>query len=163
MRRIIRSTTIAAAAIACALVAALAATAGASSHGKKTSGTFYIGLTPQVKSGLEYVAGQATDKALGPVAVTFTIKPLPGTSGSILAKATKVTLWSSTGTLSGSGSATLTITNTPNAGDATATNGVVSLTKGTGGLKGHSFKVKFSGSGSISTGEYTFKYSGTYK
>jgi hypothetical protein len=155
-------------AIACTAIAAAAVAVGATSSGaaggvKHTSGTFYIAQTPLKKSGILYVAGEGTDKALGADAVTFTIKPLPNSSGTITAKAIKVTLWTKNGSLSGSGSATLTITNSPAPGDATASNGVVSLTKGTGGQVGHAFKVKFTGTGNISTGLYTFKYTGTYK
>jgi hypothetical protein len=163
MSRFTRSAALAAAVAACAGTATIVGTAGAASQGKSTSGKFYIGINPQVKTGIEYVAGQGVDKVLGPDAITFTIKPLPGTSGKILAKAIKVTLWTSGGTLTGTGSAMLDITNSPKAGDATASGGVVSLTKGTGALKGHSFKATFAGSGNIGTGEYVFSYKGTVK
>jgi hypothetical protein len=149
--------------IATAAVAISAATSGAASGAKHTSGTFYIAQTPLQKAGILYVAGEGTDKAVGPDAITFTIKPLSNPSGTITAKAIKVTLWTKDGTLTGTGSATLTITNSPKSGDLTASNGVVSLTKGTGGQVGHTFKVNFTGTGNIATGLYTFKYTGTYK
>jgi hypothetical protein len=64
--------------------------------------------------------------------VTYTIKPTSATSGTITATAKKVTLWTSNGTLSGTGTATLHITNQPKAGDDTVTNGKIKLTHGTG-------------------------------
>jgi hypothetical protein len=150
-------------AIAAGAVGVGAASSGAASAAKHTSGKFYIAETPQKKAGILYLAGQGTDKALGSDAITFTIKPLPNSSGTITAKAISVTLWTKTGTLTGTGSATLTITNQPATGDATASNGTVSLTKGTGTLAGHAFNVKFTGPGNVSTGLYTFSYTGTYK
>lgn len=164
MTRLTRPIAVAAGLLAAsAVIAVTAATVGAKSNGKATSGKLYVAVTPRVKSGIEYVAGEGTDKVLGSIAVTFTIKPLSTSSGKVLAKAIKVTEWASGGTLTGTGSATLNITNAPKAGDATATGGVVSLTKGTGTLKGHSISTKFSGSGNIVSGEYTFSYTGTYK
>jgi hypothetical protein len=155
--------------IACAIVAIVAIainaiSAGASSRGTKTSGTFYVAVTPQFKNGIEYVAGGGTDKLLGSIAETFTIKPLASTKPStVIAKAIKVTLWTSTGTLTGTGSATLTITGMPKAGDATVSGGKVSLTSGTGAQKGHSFVGTFTGTGNAVSGDYTFNYKGTYK
>ncbi len=148
-----------------AVTAVGAGTVGAktSKKGKATSGTVYVAQTPQTNSSLEYLAGAGTDKVLGSVAITYTIKASPKPNGSVKVTAKKVTLWTKTGTLSGTGSATLTVTNTPAPGDAAVSNGVVNLTKGTGGQKGHTFKVKFTGTGSAVSGTYTFKYTGTYK
>jgi hypothetical protein len=164
MRKINRPVTVGAGLVAAiAIVAVSASAVGATASGTKTSGKFYLGITPQAKSGIQYIAGQGTDKALGSDAITFTIKPLPKSSGVLTAKAIKVTLWASGGTLTGTGSATVTITNSPKPGDATVSGGTVSLTKGTGALKGHSFKAKFSGNGNIVSALYVFTYSGTYK
>jgi hypothetical protein len=151
------------AAVACALIAVGAATVGAKSKGKSTNGTIYIGSNPRSGVGLLYVAGDVVDKVLGEGAITFTIRPIPNTSGTITAKALKVTLWTTDGSLTGTGSALLTITNMPKTGDSTVSNGTVSLTKGTGAQKGHSFKATFTGSGNLTGAFYTFNYKGTYK
>ena len=83
--------------------------------------------------------------------------------GTIIAKAQKVTIWTSKGSLSGTGSAKLTITNKPKAGDATVSGGKINLTHGSGGQAGHSLVAKFNGIGSVSSGQYVFHYKGTYK
>jgi hypothetical protein len=164
MRRIPRTITALVGLIAALGVIAVAATAvGAAGKGKSTKGTIWIASTPRSSNGLLYEAGQIKDKLLGEGAITFTIKPIVNPSGTFTAKALKVTLWTSKGSLSGTGSALITVTNTPTTGGSTASNGKVSLTKGTGGLKGHSFTGKFSGTGNVNGATYTFKYTGTYK
>lgn len=164
MRRITRSTTGLVGLIAALGVIAVAATAvGAAGKAKSTKGTIWIASTPRSNSGLLYEAGQIKDKRFGEGAITFTIKPIANPSGTFTAKALKVTLWTTKGSLTGTGSALITLTNTPKAGDSTASNGKVSLTKGTGGLKGHSFTAKFSGTGNVNGAIYTFTYTGTYK
>jgi hypothetical protein len=130
--------------------------------GKSTSGTVYIASTPRPSS-LVYAAGNVVDKVLGEDAITFTIKPIGNAAGTITAKAQKVTLWTRKGSISGTGSALLTITNHPKVGDVTVSKGTASLTNGTGGETGHSFKITFTGTGSLTTGSYTFHYKGKYK
>jgi hypothetical protein len=51
----------------------------------------------------------------------------------------------------------------PKAGDATVSSGKVSLTKGTGGQKRHSFVGTFTGTGNAVSGVYVFNYKATYK
>ena len=155
-------TTIAVVALAAIGAGTVGAKTGGKGKGKATSGTSYLGDTSQSSSSLLYEAGFNTDKLLGEGAITYTIAPLGQTNGTIQANAKKVTLWTKTGSLSGTGSATVTITN-PSTGDATVSNGTANLTKGTGALKGHSLKLKFSGTGNIKTTLYTFHYTGTYK
>lgn len=150
-------------AAACAIVVVGATTVGAKSSGKPTSGTDWIAATPRSTNSLLYEAGQAKDKLLGDGAITYTIKPTVNPKGTITAKAIKVTWWTSTGSLSGTGSARVTITNKPKAGDSVVTNGTVSLKQGTGGQKGHSFTATFTGSGNANGALYTFHYKGTYK
>src|SRR5947209_779601 len=149
------------------MVAVASATAGAIAAGggsaRQTSGTAYLAATPRTSKGLVYYAGFNTDKVLGQGAATYTIKPTGARSGSIIATAKKVTLWTSNGTLSGTGTATLHITNKPNSGDDTVTGGKIRLTHGTGGQAGHSIVGTFTGKGNIGTGEYVFHYKGTYK
>ena len=94
-------------------------------QGKPTSGTDWIAATPRSTNSLLYEAGQAKDKLLGDGAITYTIKPIVNPKGTITAKTIKVTWWTSTGSLAGTGSAQVTITNKPKAGDSVVTNGTV--------------------------------------
>lgn len=148
-----------------ALIAFGAANVGAKpkTKGKSTHGTVYIAQTPRSTTKLLYEAGNITDKVLGDCAITFTIKPQGNSSGTVTANAIKVTLWTKKGSLTGTGGALLTITNSPHALDVIVSKGKASLTKGTNGEKGHRFKITFTGSGNGGTGAYVFKYKGTYK
>lgn len=140
------------AAFAVAVPAASAASAG------KDSGTAYVSVTHQEGSTL-WVAGDIKDKILGRGAIVYQTKVSAGQqTGSVLVTAKTVTLFTPTGSLTGTGKATQTAN--PD-GSITVTGGVVSLTKGTGSLKGHSLKATFSGP--FKDNIYTFKYSGTYK
>jgi hypothetical protein len=150
-------------AVAPAIVVLGATTVGAKGAGRSTSGTIWIAATPRSSGALLYEAGQIKDKRLSEGAITFTIKPLVSPKGTITAKAIKVTWWTSTGSLSGTGSAQLTITNTPKPGDSVVKNGTVKLTQGTGGQKGRSLTATFTGSGNVNGALYTFHYKGTYK
>jgi hypothetical protein len=164
MTRFTRSLTAAGGLIAvAALIAFGAAGVGAKSSGKADSGTLWFASSPRSTSSLLYVGGQDADKVLGAGAVTFTIKPTVNPSGTITVKVLSATLWSSTGSLNGKGSALLTITNKPAMGDSTVSKGKASLTKGTGALKGHSLTITFTGSGQVSGALYTLHYKGTYK
>ena len=146
-----------------AVAVAAGSVAATSSSGKQTTGTAYVAGTPKPGS-LVYVAGFNTDKVLGPGAVTYALKALPGrASGTIKVNARLVTLWTAKGSLSGTGSATLTITNSPKTGDATVSGGKLKLTHGTGALAGHSLTATFTGKGNVGAGAYVFHYKGTYK
>jgi hypothetical protein len=147
-------------AVASATAGAIAASGGSA---RKTSGTAYLGPTARTAPGLVYYAGFNSDKVLGQGAVTYTIKPTSASSGTITATAKKVTLWTSNGTLTGTGTATLHITNQPKSGDDTVTGGKLKLTRGTGGQTGHSLVGTFTGAGNIVSGQYVFHYKATYK
>ena len=140
---------------------ALAATPKAKpkKKGKADSGTSYVAVT-HAAGGFEYSAGNTTDKLFGETAVTYKLKATPATPGTLSVTANPVVLYTATGTLRGTGSATLTVVA---GGAATVSNGKLNLTKGTGALKGHSLVATFTGSGSVVTGTYTFHYKGTYK
>lgn len=151
------STTIA---VVCALLAmgatALAATG---KKGKADSGLQHVAVTHS-SGGFNYSAGDGTDKVLGTTAVTYKLKLTSSKPGTFKVTAKPVVLYTATGTLRGTGSATLTIAT---GGAATVSNGKLLLLTGTGAQKGHSFVGTFSGSGSAVTGAYTFHYKGTYK
>jgi hypothetical protein len=138
---------------------ALGATATA---GKRTRGTAWVGQAPKPGS-LVFSAGFVKDSVLGNGAVTFTTKPIPGAHGTIKIDSKLVTIWTAKGSLSGTGTATLTVTNKPNVGDDTVSGGRLLLTRGTGEMAGHSVRATFSGGGNLNTGRYVFKYAGVYK
>jgi hypothetical protein len=156
----LRAAVLAVSAVAVTAITTAVATAGGGA--KKTSGTVYVGTTPK-PGALLYVAGFATDKVLGPTAVTYVIKPTSAMSGTLTANVKKITVWAKDGTLSGKGSATVTITNKPKAGDATVSNGKASLKQGTGCQVGHSLIVTFTGHGNAISGQYVFNYKGSYR
>jgi hypothetical protein len=140
---------------------------GASGGGTPTSGVVYVASVPKPSSSLVYDAGFGYDKVLGRGAVTFVTKALASPSGAITIKSKPVTLYTPNGSLSGTGSAVLTITNKPMPGDATVTGGKLLLNHGTGRLAGHSLRSTFSGTGNIGgpnvPDSYTFRYTGVYR
>jgi hypothetical protein len=139
---------------------------GASGGGKQTSGTAYVGEAPNPGS-LVYDAGFFYDKVLGPGAVTFVTKALVSSKGAITITSKPVTLYTPSGSLRGTGSGVLTITNKPHPGDARVTNGKLLLNHGTGRLAGHSLRATFSGTGNIGgtrvPDSYTFRWKGVYR
>ena len=146
-----------------ALALAGSSLAGAASKvGKAEHGTVHFALTHTIGK-TNFAAGDATDSLFGAGAVVYQLHILTTTTGTISIKIPKVTVFYSTGSATGSATATLTVTNHPNAGDATVTGGVLKLTKGFGAHQGHSFVGTFSGKGNISTDSYTIQYKGTYK
>jgi hypothetical protein len=139
---------------------------GASGRGTPTSGVTYVGQVPKPSS-LVYDAGFTYDKVLGPGVVTFVTKPLVSPNGAITIKSKPVTVYTTNGSLSGTATALLTITNKPSPGDATVTDGKLLLNHGTGRLAGHSLRATFSGTGNIGGPNvpdfYTFHYQGVYR
>lgn len=147
--------------LAVGLAIGIVGVAQGASKGRKDSGTAYVTVIHQVGK-QEIAGGDIKDKVLGPGAILYTLTvsagPPSAPGASVTIKANKVTLFTSKGTLSGTGKAVQTI----NAdGTGNVQDGSVKLTKGTGDLKGHSLVATFSGpyNGSF----YTFNYKGTYK
>jgi hypothetical protein len=134
----------------------------ASSAGKAEHGTVHFAVTHTVGK-ISTAAGDATDSLFGQGAVVYRIHILPAATGKVSIKIPKVTVFYSTGSASGTATATLTVTNKPKSGDATVTGGVLKLTKGTGTHQGHTFVGTFSGSGNVTSDAYTINYKGTYK
>jgi len=122
------------------------------------SGTLWFSVT-HVTNGLDHAAGNSSDKRLGTGVVSYSIKTIANTTGTVTIDAKNVTMYTGTGTLSGTATATLTITST---GD-TITNGKLKLTKGAGSLKGDSLSGTFSGSGSTTANQYEVQYTGKLK
>ena len=154
-RRIATAALVVALALTVIGVAAVAAKSG----GKADHGTSYVAVTHQV--GSTYIAaGDTTDNILGKGAVTYNIKAGTGTKpGTIKITANQVTVFSSTGTLSGTAAGTET---TQADGTVTLT-GKLELTHGTGGQKGHSLITTFTGTGKTALGPFVFHTKGTYK
>ena len=141
-----------------ALVLALSAAAAVAATAKKTSGTAWVGVTHQEGQTL-WVAGDIKDKLLGRGAIVYQTTVGAGSqTGEFTVTAKKVTVYYRNGTLSGTGKATQVVA--PD-GTTTVKDGTVSLTKGTGKLKGHKLTATFSGP--LKDGVYTFTYTGTYK
>lgn len=144
--------------IGLAAVAAVALpTTALGAAGRSTSGTVWAHIT-HTAGGFLYVSGDISDKVLGKGAIVYLTKPSGQSDGSILVKATKITIYTPGGSLTGSGQATQTITGNT----ATVSNGTFSLTKGTGTLKGRTMKGTFEGT-QDDQGVYTFKYKGKLK
>jgi hypothetical protein len=162
MTRLIRRLTIAGGGVAAtfALIAVGAGTVGAAAHSssKSVKGKAWVAVTHQVGSTL-FIAGNTADNVFGNGATTYVSKTR-SSMGAVTVTAKTVTLFTSKGSLTGTGSATVTPTS---ATTATVTNGKLKLTKGTGSLKGHSFIGTFTGSGNPTSSEYLFNYKGTYK
>jgi Tfp pilus assembly protein FimT len=144
--------------IGLAAVAAIAVpTTALGAATRSTSGTVWAHIT-HTASGSLYVSGDISDRVLGKGAIVYLTKPSGQSDGSILVKATKITIYTPGGSLTGSGQATQTITGTT----STVSDGTFSLTKGTGTLKGKTLKGTFSGT-QDDQGVYTFKYKAKLK
>lgn len=158
--KLTRLTVGASAAIAVSAASVLAAgSVGAKSAGRPDSGTAYVANTPK-QGTYVYAAGYNQDKILGKGSILYVIKATPSKPGTISVKTKSVTLYTATGSLSGTGSATLT---TAANGTATVSGGKLNLSQGFGSLKGHSLLATFTGTGSITALSFVFNYKGTYK
>ena len=135
------------------------ATVGATSAGRADSGTAYVAVTHTVHSTL-YAAGNVTDKALGSGAVTYTIKAGTGSApGTFKITATRVTVFTATGTVYGTSAGT----ETTNSDGTVSLTGTLTLNHGTGAQTGHSFIGTFTGTGKTATGPFVFHTKGHYK
>jgi hypothetical protein len=134
-------------------------TVGARSSGRPAHGTAYVAVTHQV--GSTYIAaGNTTDSVLGTGAVTYTITAGTGTKpGTVKITATRVVVYGSTGSISGTASGV----ETTSASGAVTLTGKLNLTHGTGGQAGHSFIGTFTGTGKAALGPFVFHETGTYR
>ena len=151
---------VAAAFAAISLIAVGAGAVGVKGKGKPDSGTAYVAITHTVGK-IQFAAGNVKDKVLGQGAITYKITVGTGTKpGSLKVSANPVTIFTKTGELTGTATATLIVNSN---GTASFSNGKLNLTKGTGGQKGHSFIGTFTGTAASATGPYVFHDKGTYK
>lgn len=145
-----------------ALIAPIGATAGATTRplARADRGTAVVATTPRTSGSTQYVAGFDSDAILGHGAITYVIRTIPtSANGTFHLVANTVILYSGTGELRGSATATLTATA---GGQASVTAGKLTLTAGRGSLAGHSLTASFSGAGRLGGG-YTFTYHGKYR
>lgn len=145
-----------------ALIAASGAVSGAEARprSKADHGTAAVATTPQTSGATQYVAGFDSDAILGHAAVTYVIRAIPTSAkGTFSLVAHKVDLYTGTGELTGTATATLTASA---GGQAIITGGRLSLNTGRGSLAGHKLRATFSGTGRLGGG-YTFTYHGTYR
>jgi hypothetical protein len=140
-----------------ALIAApaIATKVGGGPAPQRDSGTSYASIT-HTRHGLEYAAGNNYDKVLGEGAITYQLKLIPNSNGTIHVKVPKVVLFTTTGSLTGTASATVTI----NGSNEQITNGKLDLKKGNGTLKGKQFSGTFTGTGDLAKNLITFNYKG---
>jgi hypothetical protein len=140
------------------LALSLTGAAFAAKKAKQTSGVVYAGPTHAEGKDL-YVSGDFKDKLLGRGAIVYVTQASSTQQAGVYnVTAKSVTLYTTKGTLTGTGSGVQTIHAD---GTSDVSNGKASLTTGTGAYKGHSLKVTFSGP--YKNGVYTFTYQGTYK
>jgi len=132
---------------------------GAKSATRTDKGTAEIGET-SLKGKLHYEAGSFKDKVLGNGALTFTTTIAIKPGGVVHFDSKSLTFWTKTGSLAGHVSADI---HASSATSATVTNGKISLTKGTGGQKGHSLVGTFTGKGNPTSTEYSFAFKAKYK
>jgi hypothetical protein len=145
----------------CSLVAAIAVGVPAVAVAKpaqNTTGVIYASANHVEGTDL-YVSGDLKDKLLGRGAIVYVVQVESGpTPGSILVKADKITIFTTKGSLTGTGQAIQT--SNPD-GTQTISDGTFKLTKGTGAYKHHKLKGTFTGT--FTDGVYTFNYTGKYK
>ena len=147
--------------LAVAVVVGVSATATAkpAKPAKSTSGVIYASGNHVEGTDL-YVSGDFKDKLLGRGAIVYIVQASSGPEpGSVLVKAEKITIYTTKGSLTGTGQATLTYN--PD-GTATVSDGTFKLTKGTGAYKGHTLKGTFTGTQGTDF-IFIFNYTGKYK
>lgn len=144
---------------ACALLALSATAFGAKPKGRADTATAWAAITHVVK-GIEIADGDYADKILGHGVVEYRLKVIPaGSTGTFKVTSKPVVLYTATGSLSGSATATVVIVGTKE----TISKGKLSLTKGTGSLKGHSFTGTFTGTGDLVANQLVFHDKGIYR
>jgi hypothetical protein len=135
-----------------------ASTTALAAPARDTSGVVYAGVTHQEGSDL-YVAGDFKDKILGRGAIVYITEVAAGPQpSSVVITAKRITIYTTRGSLSGTGQATQTFY--PD-GSTSVSDGTFSLKKGTGAYKGHKLTGTFAGP--FADGVYTFNYTGKYK
>ena len=158
-RRIIGATAVALATGVAGFGAVAGATTTKAVKGKADSGTTYASIVHSA-NGYQYAAGTGTDQLLGTDAITYRIKLSPGTQPATeTITASPVVLYTKTGALTGTATATLVFVGTTEQ----IKDGKLKLTSGSGSLKGHSFTGTFTGTGNTTANQFVFQDKGTLK
>lgn len=154
MRFIVRKSVVAAVAVVAVGVSGVAAAAIKAEH---SHGVAWVGITHTEGKDL-YIAGDFKDSKLGRGTIVY-ITRVSGSStpGTFHVITRKVTLYTTAGSLQGTGAADEVITSS----SATVKNGTFTLTRGTGAYKGHTFKGTFGGP--QKQGVWTFTYNAVYR
>jgi hypothetical protein len=144
-------------ATAAAVAIGVSGVAVAATNGEHTHGVAWVGVTHTEGKDV-YISGDFKDSMLGRGAIVY-ITRVSGSSkpGTFHVTALKVTLFTASGSLQGTGAADEEITSS----SSTVKNGTFSLTKGTGAYKGHSFTGRFGGP--ETKGVWTFTYNAVYR
>ncbi|MGH2856818.1 MAG: hypothetical protein ACRDMJ_04975 [Solirubrobacteraceae bacterium] len=122
---------------------------------ENTHGTSYFSIV-RTANGIEYTAGIIQDHALGTGAITYDLAVHGGNAGTIDATAHKVTLYTKTGSLSGTATAVIKAANT----NEQTVSGRLNLDHGAGSLKGDSLTATFTGTADLAKNLIQFKYRG---
>jgi hypothetical protein len=118
------------------------------------SGTAYFAIT-HAAHGTEFADGDISDQILGTGVVSYSLK-LGGNAKVVKVTAKKVVFYTSTGSISGTATATITTV----AKTQKITDGKLMLDKGFGSLKADSLTATFSGTADLATNMYVFTYKG---
>jgi hypothetical protein len=131
--------------------------AAATTKGTHTHGVAWVGITHTEGKDL-YISGDFKDSKLGRGAIVYITRVSASSQpGTVHVTALKVTVFTASGSLQGTGAADEVIRSS----SSTVKNGTFSLTKGTGAYKGHSFKGTFGGP--QKQGVWTFTYHAVYR
>jgi hypothetical protein len=131
----------------------------AATKAKQTSGVAYVSAT-HTEGKILFVSGDFKDKLLGRGGIVYqtTVRQDPNQAGTFLVTAKSITIFTTKGTLSGTGKGKQTVAQD---GSISVSDGTFSLTKGTGAYKGHTMKGTFGGP--QTDGVYKFSYKAAYK
>jgi hypothetical protein len=135
---------------------AVAATGtGTPTYTYQDSGTIYASINNTNAKGTEFTSGNMFSRHFGHVAITYDLKALPSNvPGVIRVTATNVVLYTRRGSLSGTGSATLTISGN----QQTVSNGRLVLDHGVGSMAGFSYEGTFTGSANLQANVIRFDF-----
>ena len=141
-----------------AVAAPAAALAGQSRQARQTTGVVYASVTHAEGRDL-YVSGDFRDRVLGRGAIVYvTNVGDPNQQGSVEVLARRITIYTRSGSLAGTGRATQTVAGN----QVTVTDGTFRLTSGTGAYRGRRMTGTFSGEQN-QEGVYRFEYRGTLR
>ena len=139
------------------LAVGVSGVAAAATKREQTHGVAWVTITHTAGQN-HYIGGDFKDSKLGRGAIVYVSRvSATSTPGTFHVTAIKVTVYTTSGSLQGTGAADEVITPS----SARVTNGTFYLTKGTGAYKGHTFKGTFGGP--QKQGVYTFTYKAVYR